>query len=102
MSKPEDPEPEFRIDVPEELKGGVYANFLNVWHSPYEFTLDFAATLEPEAAGEGGITIPCRLAARVKVPITIIFELIQELNDEMTNYERLFGEIRRPGEGRGE
>jgi hypothetical protein len=32
-----------RFDVPEEWKVGVYANEVNVWHTPYEFTLDFAA-----------------------------------------------------------
>ena len=32
----------FNLQVPPELEGGVYANFLGVWHTGYEFTLDFA------------------------------------------------------------
>ena len=35
-------EPQFKINVPSEIAGGAYANFANVWHTPYEFTIDFA------------------------------------------------------------
>jgi hypothetical protein len=40
----------FRVDVPEEERGGEYANFLAVWHTAHEFTLDFAATQPPQRA----------------------------------------------------
>lgn len=34
---------DYTIEMPLSLAGGVYANKLVVWHSPYEFTLDFCA-----------------------------------------------------------
>ena len=43
--------------------GGVYANFANVWHTRFEFTLDFGASL-PSGPDELGFA----LAARVKLP----------------------------------
>jgi hypothetical protein len=39
---------ELTVFVPPETEGGIYANFLATWHTPYEFTLDFAATQRPE------------------------------------------------------
>ena len=34
--------PSFALQVPDALEGGVYSNLVTVWHTPYEFTLDFA------------------------------------------------------------
>jgi hypothetical protein len=85
----------FEVQVPSELEGGVYANFLSVWHSPYEFTLDFAST-QPGREEEGGMTVPCRVGARVKVPVTVMFEILKALNGNMTKYEETFGEIKAP------
>ena len=88
---------EFSVQVPEDMESGVYANFLGVWHTPYEFTLDFAAT-QPAQQGDAGLTVPCKVVARVKVPVGVIFDVIRALNDNMTKYEETFGEIRRPGQ----
>jgi Protein of unknown function (DUF3467) len=94
---------QFEIQIPPELEGGVYANFLSVWHTAYEFTLDFAATQPPQVQDETDPTsparVPCRVVARVKIPATVVFELIRAINDNMTRYEQAFGEIRRPGQG---
>jgi hypothetical protein len=85
-----------------EREGGVYSNFVSIWHSPYEFTLDFAATQLPRPAEaddpEGGTVIPCRVVARVRIPVTLAFDVIRALNENMTRYEATFGEIVRPGE----
>jgi hypothetical protein len=88
---------EFQVQVPEDLESGVYANFLGVWHTPYEFTLDFAAT-QPAQQSDTGVTVPCKVVARIKVPVGVIFDVIRALNDNMTKYEETFGEIRRPGQ----
>lgn len=88
----------FRIEVPDEIQGGVYANMLSVWHTPHEFTLDFSATLPTENT-EDGVVVPCRVTSRVKVPPTLLFDLLSALNENMTLYEEAFGEIKRPGEG---
>lgn len=86
---------DFQLEIPPELLGGVYANVLNVWHSEWEFTLDFGAVMRmPEAAEEPA---PCIGAARVRIPVILIFDVLKALNEEMTEYERAYGEIRRPG-----
>jgi hypothetical protein len=87
---------ELRIEVPPEMQPGVYANFLSVWHTPYEFTLDFAATQPPTESEGGSVVVPCRVVTRVKVPVTVMFDILRALNENMTRYERVFGEIRRP------
>ena len=38
-------EPQFGFHVPEALQTGTYANFLGVWHTGHEFTLDFSVTM---------------------------------------------------------
>jgi hypothetical protein len=89
----------FDLQVPPEVESGVYANFLNVWHTAHEFTLDFATTLPAEPAeddrGEPLVRVPARVTARVKVPPTLLFDVIRVLNDNMTRYEATFGPIAR-------
>ena len=50
------------------------------------------------------MVVPCRIVARVKMPPTLAFDIIQTLNVNMTRYEEVFGEIRRheahAGEGK--
>ena len=89
----------FELGIPDELEAGVYANFVTVWHTAYEFTLDFAVAL---AGTDDALATPYRLVTRVRLPVTLAFEAIRTLNDEMTAYEREYGEIRppEPGEGR--
>ena len=85
--------PELRISVPDDVQPGVYANGAMVWHSPYEFTIDFFST-QPSAPDAPGV-VPCLVTSRVKIPPTVIFDLLKALNDNMTRYEGQFGEIRR-------
>jgi hypothetical protein len=95
---PEPRPPIFEIRVPPDLEAGTYSNFLAIWHSAYEFTLDFAITLPSEHATADDPTspkIPCRVVARVKIPPTLIFNVLQALNQNMTNYEAKFGNIPR-------
>jgi len=94
---PQPRSPIFEMRVPPELEAGTYSNFLAVWHSPYEFTLDFAVTQPSEPADAGDpnspIKVSCRVVARVKIPPTLIFSVLRALNENMTNYERKFGDI---------
>jgi hypothetical protein len=91
---------EFAIHVPAEHEVGTYANMLSVWHSPHDFTLDFAVAQPVQPGGEPGepVQVPCVVVARVKLPVTVIFDVMRALNDNMTHYETAFGEIKRPGE----
>jgi hypothetical protein len=89
----------FDFRVPPELEGGVYANVLGVWHTGHEFTLDFAA-IQPSVAPANPTeptTVPCRVVTRVKIPPSVIFEIMRALSQNMTLYENKFGEIKRPG-----
>jgi hypothetical protein len=36
------------------------------------------------------------VVARVKIPVTVLFDVLRALNENMTRYEQVFGEIRRP------
>ncbi len=102
MSEHEEERPQFnfRIDVPEGERGGVYANFLSVWHTPHEFTLDFAATQPPQrsdpADENSPFVVPCHVVARVRIPRTVIFDVLRAMNENMTRYEATFGEIQQP------
>jgi hypothetical protein len=91
---------EFQIQIPNELEAGVYANFLSVWHTAYEFTLDFGVTQPPRVDHpddpEEPVQVDCRVVARVKIPVTVLFDVLRALNENMTRYEQVFGEIRRP------
>ncbi len=88
---------EFQIVVPTEHEGGVYSNFLGVWHTPYEFTLDFCTMMPPQPSDEAGrVVMPCRVVSRVKIPPTLVFDILRALNENMTRYEQTYGEIRRP------
>lgn len=85
--------PQFQINVPDALEAGTYANGAMVWHTAYEFTLDFI-TLQPGDPDSPDV-VPCRVVSRVRIPPTVIFDLLRALNDNMTKYEQRFGEIRR-------
>ena len=86
--------------VPLELEPGVYANSLFVWHSWHEFTLDFAVFRgsAPRAAAHEATYLA---VARVRMPVSRMFDALLALNSDLTDYERTFGEIRR-SERRGE
>ncbi len=63
------PTPEFHFYAPPDAETGVYANMLAVWHTAYEFTLDFAATQPPQPTNpedpESPAVVPCRIVSRV-------------------------------------
>ena len=89
---------ELKIDVPPELEGGTYANVLNVWHTAYEFTLDFGVMQqvgEPEDP-DAALQVPVRVVSRVRIPVALLFEVLKALNTNMSGYEATFGPIRPP------
>lgn len=111
MAEGEQPSIEFRID--DGLVPGAYSNLVNVWHTPYEFTLDFGV-IEPVAQGQDGFpVIPVRVSSRVRLPIAVVYPLLRALSDNMAKYEAAHGalptgtdvnlppEFRPPTEGEG-
>jgi len=89
---------QFAFTVPPELETGRYANLLGIWHTGHEFTLDFSVTgpAMPPEAPDDPLTIPCQVVARVKIAPSLVFDLLQALNENMTRYEESYGEIKRP------
>ncbi|MGH2971531.1 MAG: DUF3467 domain-containing protein [Gaiellaceae bacterium] len=89
-----------RFDVPEEWKVGLYANQISIWHTPYEFTLDFAVSEPPEVEDPNDpaspVTIRNTVVARVRMPTGLIFGVLKAINAAMTAYERSWGSIKEP------
>lgn len=89
------------MELPDELAAGAYSNVVGVWHTPYEFTLDFGVLLPgPVMVAEGDQTvqvIPARIVSRIKIPPAVVFELMRALSQNETLYETNFGPIPRPG-----
>ena len=87
----------FEMAVTDDLSAGVYANFLGVWHTAHEFTLDFAVTQPAGPAqtpdGQTVTRVPCQVVARVKVPPTVLFDFLRTLNENLSNWERNFGGV---------
>jgi hypothetical protein len=91
------------MSISENEVVGVYSNFLGVWHTPHEFTLDFAVTQPamPGADEDGNAVtrVPCQVVARVRVPPTVLFDFLRTINENLSNYEGSFGAIQRPDAG---
>ena len=101
MEASEEPGTNFEIQVPPEQEAGTYANFLTVWHTGHEFTLDFSVTQPPQTDDPDDpaspVTVPSRVVARVRIPPTLLFDVLRALNENMSRYEATYGEIRQPG-----
>lgn len=93
----ETPDINFEVQVPAGLENGVYANFVSVWHSPHEFTLDFSVTDQPQQGG-ANLTVPCRVVARVRIPLTLAEDMLRAVAESVSSFEAAAGRIRRPGE----
>lgn len=92
------PEIQLQIQVPDDMQGGTYANVVNVWHSPYEFTFDFLVTQPVVADEDGNPVLPARVVSRIKLPPGQIFELMKAMNTQLANYEAQIGPIQHPGQ----
>lgn len=91
-----------RMNVPDDLQGGVYANVVGVWHGPFDFTLDFGVAGMTQRDEDGTSYVPAPVVARVKVPPQVIFRIAQAIAENVDRYERNFGPINQPrGTGSG-
>ncbi len=73
-----------KVFIPNELKGGVFANNMVVSHTQEEFILDFLMIAQPEGA----------LTARVIVSPGHVKRILNALTENIKNYEEKFGPIR--------
>jgi uncharacterized protein DUF3467 len=83
-----------------------YAHTVAVWHTAYDFTIDFAVTqlVQPSdpTDPDSQMIVPARVVARVRIPPTLVFDVIRAINERMTLYEEEWGEIARPEPRSGE
>jgi hypothetical protein len=65
-----------------------------VWHTAYELVLDFVSETRLAPVGE----TPLEAVARIRIPVGFAMDLMKRVSATMTDYEGLYGEIRRPEE----
>ena len=92
------PERHFNIHTTPEVMQGVYANFANVSHSDYEFTITFARVDHEIEEDE----VPGVVVSRVSVAPRFMRELIDAMEDNYSKWQTTEG-IKNlpefPGEG---
>ncbi|MCD6326267.1 DUF3467 domain-containing protein [bacterium] len=83
-----DPKPkqvQFKVNIDEKAAKGKYANFMNIWHSYYEFILDIGQVMP----GRNEINVFERIVTnplRAKL-------LLKALEINISKYEKTFGKI---------
>ena len=79
----QDPEsPDIEIQGSQEMRGGIWANFALVSHSPHEFTLDFAR-LDYNTQPIQGVIVQ-----RVNMSPLFVSQLIDALSRNLADYAR--------------
>jgi Protein of unknown function (DUF3467) len=95
-----DPDPAERhinLHTSPEVMAGIYANFANVSHSDYEFTITFARVDHEVEAEE----VPGVVVSRISVSPKFMRELIDAMEDNWSKWQTKEGiknlpEVRRP------
>lgn len=77
------------IELKETVAEGVYANMTVLAHSPSEFVIDFISVLPGVTKGQ--------VRSRVIMAPEHVKRLMYVLQDNISRYESLFGEIKMPG-----
>jgi uncharacterized protein DUF3467 len=83
----EQSERHFNIHTSPEVMAGVYANFANVSHSDYEFTITFAR-VDHEIEEE---EVPGVVVSRVSVSPRFMRELIDAMEDNFSKWQTTEG-----------
>ena len=76
------PERHLNIHFTPEIMAGVYANFANVSHSPYEFTITFGR-MEPEI-DEGDVNVV--VVSRINLSHRFMRELMDAMTDNWSKW----------------
>lgn len=76
---------QLNIEVPDDIAGGVYSNFVIVGHSSSEFVLDFVQVLPglPKAKVRSRVIMTAQHAKR----------LLNAMKENVDKYEAAFGQI---------
>lgn len=81
------------VRVPDDHRQGTYANLLVVTHGPHEFTLDFAQFQQ----GGSDDKVQAEVVQRIRIAPTMVGQVLQTLNANLTRYEERFGAVRAIG-----
>lgn len=98
------PQQHLNVVLPPDQVGGVYADFIQVWHSQDVFTLDFSALsappeLAPATEGEeAAVVLNAQVVARVRIPPSQVFEIMKALEHQLTRWESEQAQDRTGGE----
>ena len=84
MPEPIEPkQPELELQIAQEARGGVWANFAMVSHSQYEFTIDFARLDYAQADAEH---LPGVVVSRVNLSPLMVTQLMAALQENWLKY----------------
>jgi hypothetical protein len=81
---------DLNIQVPGDAAIGTYANLVGVWHTPHDFALDFCL-VQPWLPDGPRATV----VSRVRIPPTLVLDLLQSLSQNLLEYEKTYGDVRR-------
>jgi hypothetical protein len=79
----EGPERQINIHTSPEAMAGVYANFANVSHSDYEFTITFARVDHEVEDGE----VPGVVVSRINMSPRFMRELLDAMRDSWSKWQ---------------
>lgn len=92
MSEPQ--QVQLNVELPDSLQEGVHAEVAAVWHTRDGFTIDFISPTSPATTdAEGQVHQPARVVSRVRVPVSVIFNVARAISDNVSIYEATFGTI---------
>ena len=83
--EPKPKQMQFKVRIDEDAAQAKYANFINVWHSNYEFVIDLGQVMP----GRNEITVFDRIVTnplRAKL-------FLKALDMNIQKYEQMFGQI---------
>ena len=84
---PEPPERHINLHTSPEVMAGMYANFANVSHSEYEFTITFARVDHEVEEGD----VPGVVVARVNVSHKFMRDLLDAMEDTWSKWQTTEG-----------
>ena len=70
----------------------LYANVARVWHTPFEFTLDFGVVGASQESADG-LVVPVTRVTSVKIPTSVIFTLARAIAENVDAFESNYGPI---------
>jgi hypothetical protein len=79
-----------------------FANVATVFHTAHELTIDFGVAQPPQAAeldDDLDYVMQARVTARVRLPVTAVYDVVAGLSNDLGRYEAEWGRIYAPHRG---